>query len=244
MPGWGEDKVRPQWWGLPQVPSSNTPLNPNAPPFTNSTPSLQTTLRRCTPTFSSFLCGRLPSPALASAARLCLKNAAATYSPYHPFFFSRMFIAPLYDWPMLLFGGLGEARRQNACLHCFLHLARFLNRLEQLTARLRLTADRMSTLCAQIVHKRTQTLFLVSHTFLPEQNATRAGRIKSIITQCLATGSSSKLSSCQSSLWLWNLQNPHSRVGFVSFTSMVGRKTWKFMLIYSVSYKAGASRGK
>ena len=113
---------------------------------------------------------------------------------------------------MLLFGGLGEARRQNACLHCFLHLARFLNRLEQLTARLRLTADRMSTLCAQIVHKRTQTLFLVSHTFLPEQNATRAGRIKSIITQCLATGSSSKLSSCQSSLWLWNLQNPQSRV--------------------------------
>ena len=141
---------------------------------------------------------------------------------------------------MLVFRGLGKARRQNACLHCFLHLARFLNRVEQLTARLRLTADRMSKLCVQIVRKRAQTLFLVSRTFLPDQNATRAVFRDQIHNNSVSGSSSSKLSSCQSSLWLWNLQNPQSRVGFVSFTSMVGRKTWKFMLIYNVSYKAGA----
>ena len=49
-----------------------------------------------------------------------------------------------------------KARRQNACLHCFPHLAPFLNSVEQLSARLRLTADRMSSLfslsanCAQL----------------------------------------------------------------------------------------------
>ena len=122
---------------------------------------IATTLR---PAFSSFLCGRLPSPPSPPPAPptspSVRHNNDALFSQLHIQRQDQLHIPGflhLLNPPDRL--SCWKARRQNACLHCFPHLARFLNSVEQLSARLRLTADRMSSLfslsanCAQLRSK-------------------------------------------------------------------------------------------
>ena len=145
MPGWGEDKVRPQWWGLPQVPSYNIPHPIPPPPSPTAPPPSR-------PLSGAAHLHLVPSSAVDSHLQLWPLNHQSVWNiQLHFSLWLTLFdicSLLLCDWPMLVFGGLGEARRQNACLHCFLHLARFLNRVEQLTARCEVNRrSHVHTLC-------------------------------------------------------------------------------------------------
>ena len=178
--------------------------------------SLQTSLRVRTPTFSCFLCGRLPSPALASAAPpVCLKHrATAVFDKYISQFFLFNQCSCLEEMP----------RRQNARLHCFQRMARFFNGVKQLTA----NVDRENI---QVQRKCAQTLFSASHNF-PSTQMQQKRAARDQIHNNSVSCDRQFLETVQLSIKR-NLHNPQSRVR--QFYDSARRKTWKSVLIYSVT---------
>ena len=141
---------------------------------------------------------------------------------------------------MLVFGGNAEAAKCTSSLFSA-HGAL----LQWSQAIKTANVDRENTHWLQIQRKCAQTLFSVSHN-VPStkiQKSLREPRgIKSIITRCPATGSSSKLSSCQSSGICTIL-----KAGFASFTTLLAAKPgnpcqYTALQCYTVLYSANTRR--